>query len=60
LVGKLKGRQKHRREHNIRMGLREIRLEGMDWIHLAQDKNQWWAVVNRAMKLLLHKRRGVS
>jgi hypothetical protein len=33
------------------MGLREIEWEGVDCIHLAQDKNQWWAVVNTVMNL---------
>jgi hypothetical protein len=23
----------------------------MDWIHLAQDRDQWWAVVNTVMNL---------
>jgi hypothetical protein len=28
-------------EGNIRMYLREIGWEGMDWIHLAQVRDQW-------------------
>jgi hypothetical protein len=24
------------------MHLREIGWEGVDWIHLAQDRDQWW------------------
>jgi hypothetical protein len=36
---------------NIIMDLREVTLEGVDWIHLAQDRNQQWAVVNMAMNL---------
>jgi len=31
---------------DIRMDLREIGWEGMNWMHLAQDRDQWWAVVN--------------
>jgi hypothetical protein len=31
----------HRWEGNIRMNLREIGWKGMDWIHLAQDRDQW-------------------
>jgi len=23
----------------------------MDWIHLAQDKDQWWAAVNTVMNI---------
>jgi hypothetical protein len=29
--------------------LREIRQEGVDWINLAQDRDQWRAVVNIVM-----------
>jgi hypothetical protein len=40
LVGKLEGkrplrRSRHRWEDNIRMDLKEIRWEGVDWMHLA-------------------------
>jgi hypothetical protein len=31
------GRSRRRLEDNIRMDLKEIGLEGEDWIHLAQD-----------------------
>jgi hypothetical protein len=44
------GRPRLRRE-NIRIDLREIGWEGVDWIHLAQDRDQWRAVLNTAMKL---------
>jgi hypothetical protein len=45
----LKGRRRRRREDNIRMYLREIRWEVVDWIHLAQDKAEWRALVNAVM-----------
>jgi len=35
------GRPRHRGEDNIIMNLRNIRWEGVDWIHLAQDRDQW-------------------
>jgi hypothetical protein len=38
-------------EDNIRMGLREIELGGMDWIDLVEDRDQWNALVNRAVYL---------
>jgi hypothetical protein len=33
------GRSRHRWEDGIRMDLRVIGLEGVEWIHLAQDRN---------------------
>jgi hypothetical protein len=40
----LLGRHRHRWEGNIRVDLREIGWEGVDMIHLSQDRGQWWAV----------------
>jgi hypothetical protein len=34
------GRPRRRWEDNIKMDLREIGWAGMDWIHLAQDRDQ--------------------
>jgi len=31
------------------MVLREIRWEGVDWIHLAHDRDQWKILVNAVM-----------
>jgi hypothetical protein len=36
---------------NIKMDLREIRWESMDWINLVQDRDQWRALVNAVMNL---------
>jgi hypothetical protein len=33
------------------MDLREIGWDGIDWIDLAQDRDQWKALVNAVMKL---------
>jgi hypothetical protein len=56
LVGKPEGkrplgRPRRRWENNIKMDLREIGFGGVDWIHLAQDRNRWRALVNTVMKL---------
>jgi hypothetical protein len=56
LVGKPEGkrplgRPRLRWEDNIRMDLREIGWGGMDWIDLAQDRDQWRALVNTVMNL---------
>jgi hypothetical protein len=36
---------------NIKMDLREIGWDGMDWIDLAQDRYQWRTLVNTVMNL---------
>jgi hypothetical protein len=36
---------------NIKIDLREVGWDDMDWIDLAQDKDQWRAVVNTVMNL---------
>jgi len=34
-------RQRHKREDNIKMNQSYIWWEGVDWIHLVEDKNNW-------------------
>jgi hypothetical protein len=36
---------------NIKMNLREIGWDGMDWIDLAQDRDQWRALMNTVINL---------
>jgi hypothetical protein len=36
------GRPRRRWADNINMDLREIEWDAMNWIDLAQDRNQWW------------------
>jgi hypothetical protein len=45
------GRPRHRWEDNIGMDLREIEWESVDWIRLAQDRDQRRAVLNTVMNL---------
>jgi hypothetical protein len=45
------GRLRRRWEDNIRMALRKIGWRGIDWIDLAQDRDQWRALVNTVMNL---------
>jgi hypothetical protein len=46
------GRNRRRwEEGNITMDLSEMGWEGVDWMHLAHDREQWWAVVNTVMYL---------
>jgi hypothetical protein len=52
LVGKRPlGRHRHRWEDNIKIDLREIGWVCPDWINLAQDRDQWRALVNLVMSL---------
>jgi hypothetical protein len=36
---------------NIKIDLREVGWDGMDWIELAQDRDQWRALMNPVMNL---------
>jgi hypothetical protein len=36
---------------NIKIDLREIEWDGVDWIELVQDRAQWRALVNTVMNL---------
>jgi hypothetical protein len=45
------GRPRRRWVDNIKMDLREIGWDGVDWIELAQDRDQWRALVNTVVKL---------
>jgi hypothetical protein len=58
LVGKPKGkrprgRPRRRWEDGIRMDLREIGWGSVEWLHLAQVRDRWWALVNTVMNLLV-------
>jgi hypothetical protein len=58
LVGKPEGKRPLRRPRrrwvdNIKIDLREIGWGGMDWIDLAQDRDQWRALENTVMNLLV-------
>jgi hypothetical protein len=45
------GRARHRWVDNIKIDHREIGWDGVDWIDLAQDRDQWRALVNTVMNL---------
>jgi hypothetical protein len=45
------GRPRRRWVNNIKIDLRKIGWDGMDWIDLVQDKDQWRALVNKVMNL---------
>jgi transposase len=45
------GRPRRRRVDNIKLDLREIGIDGANWIQLAQDRVQWRASVNTTINL---------
>jgi hypothetical protein len=45
------GSPRRRWVNNIKMDAREIGWDGGDWIDLAQDRDQWRALVNTVMNL---------
>jgi hypothetical protein len=56
LVGKPEGRRplgrpRRRWEYNIKKDIGEIGFRDVDWIHLAQDRDRWRALVNTVMSL---------
>jgi hypothetical protein len=51
------GRPRRRWEDNIKMDLREIGIDGANWIQLAQDRVQWCDFLNTMMNLRDPKRK---
>jgi hypothetical protein len=56
LVGKPEGerplgRTRRRWVDNIKMDLREIQWDGVDWIIMSQDRGQWRALMNTVLNL---------
>jgi hypothetical protein len=44
-------RPRRRWEDNIRMDLREIWCEVVDWMNLSQDRDQWRSLMNTVMNI---------
>jgi hypothetical protein len=56
LVGKPEGKRPlgrpiRRWADNVKIALREIGWNGVDWIDMAQDRDQWRALVNTILNL---------
>jgi hypothetical protein len=56
LVGKPEGkrplgRPRRRWLENVKIDLREIGWNGVDWSDMPQDRDQWWALVNTVLNL---------
>jgi len=54
------GRPRCRWEDNIKMDLKEIGCEDLDWIEQKQDRDQWQALVNMVMNLWIPWKAGNS
>ena len=54
VIGRPVGRWK-----NIKMYLKQTDLEGMDWINVAQDRDNLWAIVKMVVKLQIPNMRGI-
>jgi len=47
----IKRNHRHSWNYNIKTGLRELGYDSLDWIHLAQDRDQWRALMKTVMNL---------
>jgi hypothetical protein len=45
------GKSRRRWKDNIKIDVREVELDDVDWIHLAQDRARWRALLSTVMKL---------
>jgi hypothetical protein len=52
-------RPKYRENYYIRMALREIGWDGIDWINLAQNRAQLWALVNTVINIWVPQKVGI-
>jgi hypothetical protein len=43
--------RRRREMNNVKMDSRDIVWDGMDWIYLAQDRDQWRALVKTVLNL---------
>jgi hypothetical protein len=53
LKGRARGKSKYRWEDNIKMDLRKIGWEVVDYGRLAQDRDKWQALMNTIMNIQL-------
>jgi hypothetical protein len=44
--GNCSEKNKRRWKNNLKTDLKKIGFEGVDWVHVAKDRDQWRAVVN--------------
>jgi hypothetical protein len=44
---------------NIKIDLKEMGCEGMDWVYMAQDRDKWHTDMNTVMNLRVPKMWGI-
>jgi hypothetical protein len=54
------GRPRSRWENNIKIDVRELGWENVDWMHLVYGRDRLWALGNTESTFGFHKRRGIS
>jgi hypothetical protein len=54
-----KPKRKETRWAYIKMDIEELGWDGMDWSNLAQDRNQWRALMNTIINFRFHKMLGI-
>jgi hypothetical protein len=57
---RLLGRLGHKWKDCIKMAFKELREKGVDWVHLAFDRDGWWVVMNTVITFGFHKMQGLS
>jgi len=62
-VGKPEGKRplvepRHKWEDNIKMYVKEIDWDVMDWINVAQVRDKWWHVMNMVVNLQVAQNAG--
>jgi hypothetical protein len=54
------GRPTCRWENNIKIDLKEIGWESVDWNNVAQDMDWWWTLMNVVMNFQVQTMPGIS
>jgi hypothetical protein len=49
------GRSRQGQENDFKIHLKEIGCDDVNWTDLAQDRAQWWALVNAVVNFLIYK-----
>jgi hypothetical protein len=52
------GKPKHKWANDVKMCVTEMGWEGLNWMHLAQDRDKWQALVNTVMNLWVPQNSG--